>query len=70
MDVYRPGLARDHRGVIPPSDPATAMVYTCPMHPEVKSDTLAPCPKCGMALEPAVPPTPVAAKTEYVCPKL
>ena len=28
--------------------------YTCPMHPEVISDRPAPCPKCGMALEPMV----------------
>ena len=25
-------------------------VYTCPMHPEVKSDTPGTCPKCGMTL--------------------
>lgn len=27
-------------------------VYTCPMHPEVTSDTLGRCPKCGMNLVP------------------
>ena len=26
--------------------------YTCPMHPEVRQASPAPCPKCGMALEP------------------
>jgi YHS domain-containing protein len=26
-------------------------VYTCPMHPEVKSDKAGKCPKCGMKLE-------------------
>jgi len=25
-------------------------VYTCPMHPEVKSDKPGICPKCGMYL--------------------
>ena len=25
--------------------------YTCPMHPEIVSDTAAQCPKCGMDLE-------------------
>jgi Cu+-exporting ATPase len=44
------------------------MMYTCPMHPEVRSDMPGACPKCGMALEPAVPPAPGAVKTEYVCP--
>jgi len=27
-------------------------VYTCPMHPEVKSDNPGKCPKCGMDLVP------------------
>jgi len=30
-----------------------AGVWTCPMHPEVKSDAPGKCPKCGMALEEA-----------------
>jgi len=29
-----------------------ASEWTCPMHPEVLSDTPGPCPLCGMALEP------------------
>lgn len=40
--------------------------YVCPMCPEVESPKPAPCPKCGMALEPAtVEP---ATSTAYVCP--
>lgn len=27
-----------------------AVVYTCPMHPEVQSDKPGSCPKCGMDL--------------------
>ena len=28
----------------------TDEMYTCPMHPEVKSDKPGKCPKCGMTL--------------------
>ena len=37
------------------------------MCPEVLEDTQVPCPKCGMALEPASL-TPMPTRTEYVCP--
>lgn len=30
--------------------PQSAVVYTCPMHPEVKSNKPGNCPKCGMKL--------------------
>jgi len=46
---------------------ASATKWTCPMHPEVESDRPGACPKCGMALEPAVPAAP-ATKTEWTCP--
>jgi P-type Cu+ transporter len=42
-------------------------VYVCPMDPEVRAAQHGPCPKCGMALEPAAPSAP-SIKTEYVCP--
>lgn len=32
--------------------PAAKVIYTCPMHPEVKQDHPGDCPKCGMALVP------------------
>jgi Cu+-exporting ATPase len=35
-----------------PAPPGT--IYTCPMDPEVRQDHPGACPKCGMALEPAV----------------
>ena len=44
---------------------ASAPVYTCPCHPEVRSAVPADCPECGMALEPW---TPAPARAEYVCP--
>ncbi|MDJ0364755.1 heavy metal-binding domain-containing protein [Hymenobacter sp. H14-R3] len=31
-------------------EPAGAMAYTCPMHPEVVSDKPGKCPKCHMDL--------------------
>lgn len=42
------------------------MVFTCPMHPEIRQEGPGSCPKCGMALEP-VTPAPVT-KTEWTCP--
>ena len=36
-----------------PAEPGTT--YTCPMHPEIREDQPGDCPKCGMALEPAMP---------------
>lgn len=44
-----------------------APVYTCPMHPEVRQDKAASCPKCGMGLEPLTASVP-ATKVEYTCP--
>ena len=41
--------------------------YICPMDPEIRESKPGPCPKCGMALEPAAPAAP-SVKTEYVCP--
>jgi len=35
--------------------PIAGATYTCPMHPEVREDHPAACPKCGMALEPEMP---------------
>ena len=39
-----------------PTTVATAgVVYTCPMHPEIRQDHPGDCPKCGMTLEPLLP---------------
>jgi P-type Cu+ transporter len=48
------------------AEPAAAE-YICPMDPEVRESQAGACPKCGMALESAIPTVP-ATKTEYVCP--
>ena len=56
----------------PPATRAVpSAVYSCPMHPEIRQNAPGTCPKCGMALEPLLPPAPPAsakAVTEYVCP--
>jgi Cu+-exporting ATPase len=44
-----------------------AMEYTCPMDPEVRQPGPGNCPRCGMALEPAMP-APPAARVEWTCP--
>lgn len=37
------------------ADVAPGIVYTCPMHPEVRQVGSGNCPICGMALEPEIP---------------
>ena len=36
----------------PPPPARQGVIYTCPMHPEVRQDGPGSCPICGMALEP------------------
>ncbi len=46
-----------------------SVTYICPMDPDVSSEKPGPCPKCGMALEPASPIRPVIRTTaKYTCP--
>ncbi len=33
----------------------SGVIYTCPMHPQVRQDHPGICPKCGMALDPELP---------------
>ena len=52
----RHGHAHGHRPpAIPPSLAAEGVIYTCPMHPEIRMPAPGNCPKCGMALEPVMP---------------
>jgi len=52
-----------------PAQPAAAkssVMYTCPMHPDIRQPVPGSCPKCGMALEPESPS--VSGPVEYTCP--
>ncbi|HEU0282518.1 MAG TPA: heavy metal translocating P-type ATPase [Gallionella sp.] len=44
----------------------SGVMYTCPMHPEIRQPAPGSCPKCGMALEPESPSVPGAV--DYTCP--
>ena len=46
-------MAPDATGARAPA--AASVIYTCPMHPEVRQERPGACPKCGMALEPLLP---------------
>ncbi len=46
---------------------ASGAGYICPMDPEVRKQNPGACPKCGMALEPAIPSA-SATRVEYTCP--
>jgi P-type Cu+ transporter len=37
----------------PTAHPTAGMIYTCPMHPQIRRNAPGSCPICGMALEPA-----------------
>lgn len=34
---------------------SAGVIYTCPIHPEIRQDHPDSCPKCGMTLEPVLP---------------
>ena len=58
-----PSQYLDTQSVIKPSNTTiktsaiatTGIIYTCPMHPEVRQDHPGHCPKCGMTLEAEMP---------------
>lgn len=58
------GDAKASEPLAPGSD---QVEYICPMDPEISQRGPGSCPKCGMALEPAMY-TPPQTRTEYTCP--
>lgn len=49
-----------------PTPTSSGLIYTCPMHPEIRQPLPGNCPKCGMTLEVLAPPSETAV--EYTCP--
>jgi len=60
-------LQAQTRVIMTPPPALVGVKYICPMDAEVVSDKPGACPKCGMALEPAMPAAPLT-KVEYTCP--
>ncbi|MBI3222183.1 MAG: heavy metal translocating P-type ATPase [Nitrosomonadales bacterium] len=53
-------------GTRPADQAQPGVMYTCPMHPEIRQPMPGNCPKCGMTLESESPI--VSAAVEYTCP--
>ena len=45
-------MADHRRHHADPAEPASGVIYTCPMHPQIRRAGPGHCPICGMALEP------------------
>src|SRR5437763_16309023 len=54
-DKLDPGLRRDDVTPAKAGAQSPDVIYTCPMHPEVRQVGPGVCPKCGMAIEPGMP---------------
>ncbi|MBL0163934.1 MAG: heavy metal translocating P-type ATPase [Xanthomonadales bacterium] len=53
--IADPSLYLDADKKVKPEKQDKNVIYTCPMHPEVRQVGPGSCPKCGMALEPERP---------------
>jgi Cu+-exporting ATPase len=60
------GIVQIGAAAKPATSASDSRIYVCPMCPEVHNVGPAPCPKCGMALEPEA--VELSSRTEYVCP--
>ena len=49
-----------------PADAAPGVMYTCPMHPQIRQLGPGSCPICGMALEPEVPTAETGPNPELI----
>ncbi len=53
---YLAAVSSSPAAIVAEPPPPQGTLYTCPMDPEVIKDKPGPCPICGMALSPMVPP--------------
>lgn len=51
---------------IPSPKTGDVVIYTCPMHLEIRQSSPGDCPICGMALEPVMATTSITPNSEYV----
>jgi P-type Cu+ transporter len=49
------GMQGAMKRAAPPTATAEGIIYTCPMHPQIRQPGPGNCPICGMALEPETP---------------
>lgn len=59
-----PKTARTKATSVPRGGAKPGIVYTCPMHPEVRAGKPGKCPKCGMNLQPAKRPAASSQSTK------
>jgi len=50
--MHEPSPRHHHHAAAPTGAAPTGVVFTCPMHPEIRRNGPGACPICGMALEP------------------
>ncbi|MDI1252515.1 heavy metal-binding domain-containing protein, partial [Thermomonas sp.] len=55
--MYLQGAGTAGHPAVPASETevGSGVIYTCPMHPEIRLDHPGSCPICGMSLEPLMP---------------
>jgi len=58
--------AHEATSMAPPAPPNAGVIYTCPMHPQIRQVGPGNCPICGMTLEPVTATVDVGPNRELV----
>ena len=66
LNPHRQEPAIQHAPPGAPSEAAERMIWTCPMHPQIRRSGPGNCPICGMALEPLEPSAEEEANPELI----